>query len=219
MVLHFGRQFRQSKNAVKYCASRHSVDLLEYTTMAHITALLILGVDLKSNRPGSEHFLHSAMAALSPVNNSSRMCPSSHISIRCYFVVLSRDLQFWYIHRVNICLHVDHTDCFKGTLPSVEKSCPFREDILCPLALKSSGGGLFGNNPFALPPWTEQPLASFQPPIDLIRVRRRHCFPLGPSQSANLHVSLQTGQTGQILTFLTLLTIQASSLKEELNKV
>ena len=206
MVLPFGRQFRQSKHAVKYCASRHSVKVLEYTRMAHITALLILGIDFKSNRPGSEHFLHSALAALWPVNNRSRMCPSSHISIRCYFLVLSRDLQFWYIHRVNIRLHVDHADCFKGTLSGVEKSWPFREDVLWAPCTEEFrwGPSCLATTPLLSHIEQNNLWHRFSRPVDLIRVRRRHCFPLGPSQSANLPVSVQIGQ---ILTFLTLLTI------------
>ena len=67
----------------------------------------------------------------------------NHLNYNCSVYNLSvvfwcTDMQFWYVHPVNIPLYVDHADCVKGTLPSVEKGSPRREDTLCSLALKSS---------------------------------------------------------------------------------
>ena len=74
----------------------------------------------------------------------------NHLNYNCSVYNLSvvfwcTDMQFWYVHPVNIPLYVDHADCVKGTLPSVEKGSPRREDTLCSLALKSSAGALFDN--------------------------------------------------------------------------
>ena len=35
------------------------------------------------------------------------------------------------LHTVKICLRANHTDCIKGTLPSMEKSCPCCKGALC----------------------------------------------------------------------------------------
>ena len=52
---------------------------------------------------------------------------------------------FLKVYRVRIRLHVNHADCIKETLPSVEKRSLCRKETLCSLALKSSAGASFGN--------------------------------------------------------------------------
>ena len=44
-------------------------------------------------------------------------CTVNNLSV----VFLYSDLQFWYVHHIKSHLHVYHTDCIKGKLPSVEK--------------------------------------------------------------------------------------------------
>ena len=44
------RQFKQSKHAVRNCAATHSVKVLEYITMVHITVLL--GIVFRLNHLG-----------------------------------------------------------------------------------------------------------------------------------------------------------------------
>ena len=39
-------------------------------------------------------------------------------------IFLHPSLQFLYVHRVKIRLYVDHADCIKGALPTVEKRLP-----------------------------------------------------------------------------------------------
>ena len=46
-------------------------------------------------------------------------------------------------------------NCIKGAQPSVEQSCLRREETLCSLALKSSAGTLFGNNPITELEWSQ----------------------------------------------------------------
>ena len=50
---------------------------------------------------------------------------------------------------MKIRLHVDHADSIKGTLLSVEKKLPRREETLFSFALKCSAGAIFGNKAIA----------------------------------------------------------------------